>query len=89
MHALLDKSDLVSAPIQEGDCGIVLKPDGTFQVFSTGVKSSGLTPEQMEQGNKLVCMIVALKTPQIMHMLAELANDPAVKGAGVNLGALN
>lgn len=87
MHSLLDRSHLVSTPIKEGDCGVILRQDGTFQIFSTGVKEGReLTPAQVEQGQKLVCLALALRSPQIMHMLKELANDPAVADREIDLG---
>jgi hypothetical protein len=84
-NSLLKLENMVSAPIQEGDAGVILKPDGTFKVFSTGVKGE-LTPAQHEQGRKLLAIAVALQHPEIMDILHRMAADPAIVGDGVDLG---
>jgi hypothetical protein len=90
MHALLGSSQLLSSPIEEGDAGIVLKADGTFRVFSTGkIDANNMTEAQLEQGEKLVALSIALSIPQILNTLKAMANDPEIVGQGVNLGETN
>lgn len=85
MRHLLTHENLTSEPIGKGDAGIILKPDGTWKVFNCAeIGADGkLTPEQEEQGLKLMALSVALSVPQAMTMLLELAADPAISGAGV------
>lgn len=90
MHALLGQSQLLSSPIQEGDAGIVLKPDGTFQVFSTGkIDPNNMTEAQLEQGEKLVALSLALSIPEVLNMLKTMANDPEIVGKTMDLGRTN
>lgn len=90
LGSLLTRENIVSSPIQDGDAGIVLKPDGTFQVFSTGrIDGENLTSEQELQGQKLMALAVALKFPQVMSLLLDMANDPEIVGAGIDLGKTN
>lgn len=90
MHSLLGQSQLQSSPIEEGDAGIVLKADGTFRVFSTGkIDPNNMTEAQLEQGEKLVALSLALSLPDVMNMLKQMANDPAIVGNVVDLGRTN
>jgi hypothetical protein len=58
---MLKLENIVSAPIEEGDAGIILKPDGSFKVFSTGaIDPKHLTNGQVDQGTKLIALSVAL-----------------------------
>jgi hypothetical protein len=84
----LTLENVVSAPIEDGDAGIILKADGNFKVFSTGIEGD-LTPAQIAQGKKLMALAVALKFPEVMAILERMASDPAVVGEGIDLGSLN
>lgn len=87
---LLTLENIVSSPIAEGDAGVILKADGSWNVFSTSkLGETGLSPAQMEQGKKLIALSVALKHPQIMEILMQMANDPALVGDTVDVGTLN
>lgn len=87
-NALLTRENLVSAPIAEGDAGIILKTDGSFRVFSCAkLDPENLTPAQREQGEKLVALAVALSQPTIMDLLLTMSKDPAIVGDGIDLGA--
>lgn len=83
---LLQPSEYASAAdtIQEGDAGIILKPDGSFKIFSTGKIEEPLTPEQEMQGRKLLALTVALKTPQVMQLLTDMSNDPDIVGEEID-----
>lgn len=90
MHALLGQSQLLASPIEEGDAGIVLKPDGSFKVFSTGkIDPDNMTESQMEQGERLVALSLALSIPRVLDMLKTMANDPEVVGQALDLGRTN
>lgn len=55
--ANLTLENIVSAPIEQGDAGIILKPDGTFKVFTTGhIDAANLTEAQKGQGEKLMVL---------------------------------
>lgn len=87
-NSLLTLEDTVTAPIEQGDAGVILKPDGTFKVFSTGVDGP-LTPAQEAQGRKLIALSIALRHPEVMAVLERMANDPAIVGEGIDLGTMN
>jgi hypothetical protein len=87
-NSLLTLENVVSAPIEDGDAGVILKADGSFKVFSTGV-SGELTPAQIEQGKKLIALSIALRYPEVMAVLERMANDPALVGDGIDLGTIN
>lgn len=68
--------------VKEGDCGIILRPDGSAEVFSTGIYSSlqgdpekwgDAELKQMEMGRKLMAISVALQNEQIMSILFDIA----------------
>lgn len=84
-NSLLTLENVVSAPIEDGDVGVILKQDGTFKVFSTGVTSE-LTEAQQAQGRKLIALSVALRYPEVMAVLERMANDPAIVGDGIETG---
>lgn len=90
MHTLLGPSQLQSSPIEEGDAGIVLKSDGTFRVFSTGnIDPNNMTEAQLDQGEKLVALSLALSIPDVLNMLKAMANDPEIVGKAVDVGRTN
>lgn len=88
--SLLTHENIVSAPIEEGDAGVILKADGSFKVFSTAkIDGTNLTPAQREQGEKLIALSVALKYPEIMGILMQMARDPALVGDAFDPGTVN
>lgn len=91
MKNLLTLKNVALAPIETGDAGVILKPDGSFQIFSTGsLEADNLTPAQMEQGMKLNALALALSVPQIMDVLLRMTTDPDIVGEpGIELGAVN
>ena len=71
----------MTSPIDEGDAGIVFKPDGTFRLFNTHTdmaEGKPLTAVQLEQGRKLQAFSLALQVPAVMDFLYGLAEDPEV-----------
>ena len=86
--SLLTLENTVTSPIEHGDAGVILKPDGTFRVFSTGVEGA-LTPAQEAQGKKLIALAIALRYPEVMQVLERMANDPDIVGDGIDLGTTN
>ncbi|UIN38381.1 hypothetical protein [Methylobacterium oryzae] len=84
-NSLLTLENTVTSPIEHGDAGVILKPDGTFKVFSTGIDGP-LTPAQEAQGRKLIALSIALRYPEVMMVLERMANDPAIVGDGIDTG---
>lgn len=89
MKNLLTEKHLVNSPIENGDAGLILKADGTFQIFSTGeVNPDRLTDRQIDQGRKLNALALALAIPNVMHVLLQMADDPQIVGdPGIRIGA--
>jgi hypothetical protein len=73
-----------TSPITDGDAGIVIKANGEVCMFNTfGVtRREDFTPQQLETGARLVALMVALRTPQIMAILEQMAQDPDIVGEG-------
>lgn len=83
-RSLLNLANVTATPITTGDAGIILKQDGTFQLFSTGeIDGNNMTPEQLAQGEKLFALAVALQVPGVMDTLLMMAADPAIVGENV------
>lgn len=76
----LDKTDPTDVPTAVGNAGVFIKPDGSvrmFQAFEAETEDD-FTTEQIETGKKLVALTVALRVPQIMDILLQMANDPDI-----------
>ena len=88
MQNLLTLENVASAPIEEGDAGVILKRDGSFRIFSTGnLDADNLDEQQLDQGRKLNALALALSLPQVMSVLLRMASDPDIVGeAGINFG---
>jgi hypothetical protein len=88
MQNLVGLEHLVADPIQTGDAGVILKIDGSFKVFSTGdIDPEHMTIAQVEQGRRLQALVLALSIPQVMQILFQMLDDPAIVGRpGVNTG---
>ena len=86
----LTLDNLTPKPIEEGDAGIILKPDGSFQIFNTHkhIDGTNLTPEQLRQGRILLALATASAHPELLDVLLEVSNDPDVM-LQINYGALN
>jgi hypothetical protein len=80
--ALLNLLQVTATPIEEGDAGVILKKDGTFQVFNThtDLDPKNLTEMQIQQGRMILGLTIALKVPEIMEKLIELALDESANG---------
>lgn len=86
----LTLDNITPKPIEEGDAGIILKPDGSFQIFNTHrhIDGANLTPEQLRQGKILLALATALAHPQLLDVLMEASNDPDIM-LQINYGNLN
>jgi hypothetical protein len=91
MNALLTLENVTHTPIGEGDAGIIIKADGSFQVFNTfkDYDPNNPTPEQLEVGQKLTAIAVALKFKPVMDLLKQMANDPEIVGETVDKSRVN
>ncbi|TXN08939.1 hypothetical protein FV222_00265 [Methylobacterium sp. WL103] len=87
---LLTLDNLVSAPIEEGDAGFILKPNGEFKIFSTGaINAENMTAAQRAQGEKLLALACAVAIPEVMNMLIQMSRDPAIVGDGIDIARVN
>lgn len=67
--------------IDDGDCGIIVKLDGSFRLFSTGVENLKNDPstfterehQQIRNGQILTAFCLALQNEQVMDVLLDLA----------------
>lgn len=83
----LSVENLPTGPIVDGDAGVILKADGTFQIFTTGqIDPKALTPAQEEQGRKLVALTTALSVPQLMNMLIEASRELGADEPMIDIG---
>jgi hypothetical protein len=91
MTALISAANLVSQPIGEGDAGIILRKDGSFQIFNTheNIDSENLTERQVQQGEILMAFAVAMQIPDVMKLLVNISKDPEVISTTINTGTLN
>lgn len=81
VNSFIKEENLVNRPITEGDCGVILRKDGGFQIFSTGkIDPGNMTELQMEQGLLLTALSLCLAAPQLRQMLLQMASDPAIIG---------
>jgi hypothetical protein len=81
MTALLQTVNIAAKPIQKGDAGIILRVDGSFELFNTHEnigKDGELTDRQLEQGAILLGLSAALRVPGIMDTLIQMAGDKEV-----------
>lgn len=67
-------------PVSEGDAGIILRANGEFHIFSSGVVpgTTELNEAQMAQAEKLIALALALSIPSVMDALIALSKDEAV-----------
>lgn len=81
MNALQLQDHIIKRPIQEGDCGVILRKEGGFDLFSTGsVDPDQLTVIQMEHGLIMTALAILLRAPETRTMLIKLASDPEIVG---------
>jgi hypothetical protein len=79
---LYTAKNVTAEPISEGDAGIILKPNGEFQIFNChdNIDPNNMTDVQKEQGMKLIALATALKYPQLIGMLIEFADQNTTQG---------
>ena len=71
--------DTANKPIEEGDCGVILRKNGTFQIFSTGhINPNALSEIQLEQGLLLTAIALCLKTPGLKENLLKMASEASL-----------
>lgn len=67
--AIIERENVQTPTVEEGDAGIILKADGTFRVFNTFKDPTNLTPAQREVGKKLIALAAALHDQTILDLL--------------------
>jgi hypothetical protein len=81
MNSLLDQSVIIKSPIRSGDCGVILRKEGGFEIFSVDITDpDALTPQQLENGTLLTAIAICLKYPDLKDTLLRLASDPQIVG---------
>jgi hypothetical protein len=82
---MLTLENILSAPIADGDAGLVLKLNGEFKVFSTTpLDGEGdMTDEQFIQTRKLQALSLVLSSPELMDQLFDVLDQ--MDEAGVDL----
>ena len=86
------QENTVTSPIAAGDAGIIIKADGTPQIFNTYTPEqlASPTPEMTETMQKLMALMTAWNLPPVMDVVLQIANDPNVVGSQVmSSGPLN
>lgn len=73
--ANLPSAEREGLEIAEGECGVIVSPDGSFRVFSTGIDVANLSQEQIAMGEKLMALTLALSNDQVMHVLLDLVRN--------------
>ncbi len=65
----------VSGPIEDGDCGLILRKDGSFNLFNchSDFDPTNVSPELLKQGAILHAFSVALRVPALLDFLMEQA----------------
>jgi len=88
MTALLDQSNVTLPQFEEGDAGIILKANGSFVVWNThkNINPETMTEKELWQGKALMAFAAALKIPQIMDVLMQVATDPQVFDQVISTG---
>lgn len=81
MNPLLDQTDIIKSPIRSGDCGVILRKEGGFEIFSVGIKSADdLSEQQLENGTLLAAIAICLKHEDLKSTLIRMATDPKIVG---------
>jgi hypothetical protein len=75
---ILPVASITPTPIEEGDVGIILKKDGSYQVFNThkNFNPERMTKDQVLQGELLIALTTALAHPKLMNVLKAASMDP-------------
>lgn len=76
-NTLVAKNKHDSHLVNDGDCGIIVSPDGNFRLFSTGISPDLADPSkwgdkelaQIEVARKILAISMALHSPEIMNSL--------------------
>lgn len=79
--------NIVATPIQDGDAGLIIRADGTMQLFNCFDMSdpSKITQAQIATHEKLMALALATQLPDIMDVLLTMAQDPDIVGEdGIN-----
>ena len=87
--ALITATELQGDRIEDGDAAVVLKADGSFRVMQCHPEGTidprMLTPRQLEQGTALLAFAFLLREPEMMQIVAGMAQDRTK----VNVGKLH
>jgi hypothetical protein len=90
-EALINQKNLALPTLEEGDAGIILKKNGEFLLWNThaAIDPENLTERQAEQARILAAFTAALRIPEIMAVLLDVASDPHIFGSTIDVGRKN
>ena len=89
MTSLINPTNIIQNPIEKGDCGVILRANGEFSIFSTGeIDPDELTPVQEEQGILIIALSLCLSNPELRKSLIKLATDTSATASSI-FGQLN
>ena len=81
---MLTLENILSAPIADGDAGLILKLNGEFKVFSTtALDGDNMTDEQFQQARKLQALSLVLSSDEVMQQLFDVLDE--MDEAGVDM----
>lgn len=81
MNALKLQDHIITRAIEQGDCGIILRKNGGFDLFAAGVTAETvLMPQQEENGILLTAITICLKFPKMRNMMMRVGTDPEIVG---------
>lgn len=73
---------------KQGDCGVIIRADGTFQAFSCDIDAAELqkpdgersaeATQLLNNGRKLMALLLALSNQQVMDVLLGMTADPDI-----------
>jgi hypothetical protein len=85
MSAVIDQTNMAIPKFEKGDAGIILKANGEFVVWNTFENPAAPDEAQLETARKLMGLAAALRLPQVMDVLLQVASDPTIFSQPVNI----
>lgn len=81
----LETTNMVAGPITTNDVGLIIKENGDVKIFSTGglapqPDGTPLSPAQEAQGRKLMCLLLATQSEDIMRELEARLDEQLGRG---------
>lgn len=79
--SLITNTNIMTSPIAEGDAGIIIRKDGSYQMFNTHerIDPRNMTPIQELQGGILIALSTALNTDGLIKQLLDIHRKNGTK----------